>query len=214
MKLLVWSSGIVKVVMLSILPVGPAVSRPWKHGLTFVPTNFPSFRHLRVQKCRHTKSAIKSSYSNILFCFLGNVAECSNRGRWPAPLVAQFGWVSGGPGCLGPCSQLLPGWLASSRIDCPLPLVLCGCHLMWGLPPFCWDGCAEVTGMCGLRSLVHLGAAAGAVVLVPSVCLGALLQFLTLIIHLWQRHRHSHTHLLVYTHSYIIPEITQTQMDK
>lgn len=79
-----------------------------------MPTNFPSFRHLRVQKCRHTKSAIKSSYSNILFCFLGNVAECSNRGRWPAPLVAQFGWVSGGPGCLGPCSQLLPGWLAST----------------------------------------------------------------------------------------------------
>lgn len=152
-----------------------------------MPTNFPSFRHLRVQKCRHTKSAIKSSYSNILFCFLGNVAECSNRGRWPAPLVAQFGWVSGGPGCLGPCSQLLPGWLAStlagSTVHClwsSVAVTPCGASL----PPFCWDGCAEVTGMCGLRSLVHLGAAAGAVVLVPSVCLGASLQFLTLIIHL------------------------------
>lgn len=182
-----------------------------------MPTNFPSFRHLRVQKCRHTKSAIKSSYSNILFCFLGNVAECSNRGRWPAPLVAQFGWVSGGPGCLGPCSQLLPGWLASSRIDCPLPLVLCGCHPMWGLPPSLllgWvcrshrDVWSQVIGTFGGCSWCGCPG---------SICLP---RGIAAVSHphytfVTKTQAFSHSSTRIYSLIYnVIPEITQTQMDK
>lgn len=49
--------------------------------------------------------------------------------------------------CLGPCSQLAPGWPASSEACC---LWSSGLLTLWpwaphlGPPSSCWDGCADV----------------------------------------------------------------------